>query len=48
MLKDLSAEGLRSVMVEVEGSGSVINSLLQPDNLPLISAVIITIAPTFL
>ncbi|KFY25595.1 hypothetical protein V493_04573 [Pseudogymnoascus sp. VKM F-4281 (FW-2241)] len=46
VLKALSAEGLKSVMVE--GGGAVINSLLQPDSLSLVSAVIVTIAPTWL
>jgi 2,5-diamino-6-(ribosylamino)-4(3H)-pyrimidinone 5'-phosphate reductase len=46
ILEALSAEGLKSVMVE--GGAGVINSLLQPDYFPLISSVIVTIAPTWL
>ncbi|PYH46412.1 RibD family protein [Aspergillus saccharolyticus JOP 1030-1] len=39
-------EGIRSVMVE--GGGSVINSLLQPQYQGMVSSVIVTIAPTWL
>lgn len=46
ILKALSVEGLRSVMIE--GGGAIINSLLQPDYFSVISSVIITIAPTWL
>ncbi|TVY62276.1 2,5-diamino-6-ribosylamino-4(3H)-pyrimidinone 5'-phosphate reductase [Lachnellula suecica] len=46
ILKALSAEGLRSVMIE--GGGAVINSLLQPEYFPVISSMIVTIAPTWL
>ena len=46
VLKALSSEGLKSVMVE--GGGAVIDSLLQPDSLSLINSVIVTIAPTWL
>lgn len=46
ILRTLSAEGLRSVMIE--GGGAVINSLLQPENFELVNSVIVTIAPTWL
>lgn len=46
VLDALAKEGLGSVMVE--GGGSVINSLLTPDYMGLISSVIVTIAPTWL
>lgn len=46
VLKALSAEGLRSAMVE--GGGIVINSLLQSDYFSVINFVIVTIAPTWL
>lgn len=46
VLKALSTEGLRSVMIE--GGGAVINSLLLPEYFSLISSVIVTIAPTWL
>lgn len=46
VLKALSAEGLRSVMIE--GGAAVINSLLQPEYFSVISSVIVTIAPTWL
>ena len=46
VLRALSAEGLRSVMIE--GGGAVINSLLQPANFSLVDSVIVTIAPTWL
>ena len=46
VLRVLSAEGLRSVMIE--GGGTVINSLLRPENSALVNSVILTIAPTWL
>jgi len=46
VLEALAAEALASVMIE--GGAYVINSLLLPDNLSLISSVIITIAPAWL
>jgi 2,5-diamino-6-(ribosylamino)-4(3H)-pyrimidinone 5'-phosphate reductase len=46
ILKALSAEGLKSVMIE--GGGDVINSLLVPEYFSVISSVIVTIAPTSL
>ncbi|CAG8978255.1 hypothetical protein HYALB_00009152 [Hymenoscyphus albidus] len=46
ILNALSAKGLRSVMIE--GGGSVINSLLQPEYFSIINSVIVTIAPTWL
>jgi 2,5-diamino-6-(ribosylamino)-4(3H)-pyrimidinone 5'-phosphate reductase len=46
ILRTLSAEGLRSVIIE--GGGAVINSLLQPENFELVNSVIVTIAPTWL
>lgn len=46
VLRVLSEEGLRSVMIE--GGGAVINSLLQAENLPLVNSVIVTIAPMWL
>ncbi|KAL4979985.1 dihydrofolate reductase-like domain-containing protein [Aspergillus desertorum] len=46
LLRCLKKEGLESVMIE--GGGSVINSLLEPEFQHLIDSVIITIAPTWL
>ena len=46
ILKALAAEGIRSVMVE--GGGTIINELLQPENAKLVSSVIVTVAPTYL
>ncbi|KAH8912581.1 bacterial bifunctional deaminase-reductase [Coniochaeta sp. PMI_546] len=46
ILSTLKGEGLDSVMVE--GGGAVINSLLAAENIPLVSSVIVTIAPTWL
>ena len=46
ILVALQKEGLRSVMVE--GGSSIINSLLVPSEVELISSVILTIAPTWL
>jgi 2,5-diamino-6-(ribosylamino)-4(3H)-pyrimidinone 5'-phosphate reductase len=46
VLKAISAEGLKSVMIE--GGGTVINSLLQPEYFSIINSVIVTIAPTWL
>ncbi|EKD19286.1 uncharacterized protein L3040_009274 [Drepanopeziza brunnea f. sp. 'multigermtubi'] len=46
ILKAISMEGLRSVMIE--GGAAVINSLLVPEYFSVISSVIITIAPTWL
>lgn len=46
VLVALSAEGLRSVMIE--GGAAIINSLLQPRNFSLVNSVIVTIAPTWL
>jgi 2,5-diamino-6-(ribosylamino)-4(3H)-pyrimidinone 5'-phosphate reductase len=46
ILRSLKTEGLNSVMVE--GGAAVINSLMLPENLPLVSSVIVTIAPAWL
>jgi 2,5-diamino-6-(ribosylamino)-4(3H)-pyrimidinone 5'-phosphate reductase len=46
ILRALKLEGLNSVMIE--GGAAVINSLMLPENLSLISSVIVTIAPTWL
>ena len=42
----LKFKGMSSIMVE--GGGSVINSLLSPDNASMVDSAIITIAPTWL
>lgn len=46
LLLTLKNSGLNSVMIE--GGGQVINTFLEPEYLPKISMVIITIAPTWL
>ncbi|KAL4783619.1 dihydrofolate reductase-like domain-containing protein [Aspergillus varians] len=46
LLQCLNSEGLESVMIE--GGGSVINSLLEPEFQHLVGSVIVTIAPTWL
>ncbi|KUI55498.1 2,5-diamino-6-ribosylamino-4(3H)-pyrimidinone 5'-phosphate reductase [Cytospora mali] len=46
LMATLKKNGLNSVMVE--GGGHIINSLLEPEYLSIISMVIITIAPTWL
>lgn len=46
VLKALSAEGIRSVMIE--GGGKVINDLLLAEHSHLIDSVIVTVAPTYL
>jgi len=46
VLTALRLEGLKSVMIE--GGAVVINSLLIPENRPLISSLIITLAPIYL
>ena len=46
ILKALAAEGIRSVMIE--GGGTVINELLQPEHSRFVSSVVITVAPTYL
>ncbi|KAJ6010102.1 hypothetical protein N7522_005118 [Penicillium canescens] len=46
LLVTLKSNGLLSVMVE--GGGQVINSLLSPSHMSLLSSVIVTIAPTWL
>ena len=46
ILKALSAEGIRSVMIE--GGGKVINDLLHTDHAHLINSVVVTVAPTYL
>ena len=46
ILKALAAEGIRSVMIE--GGGTVINELLQPEYVAMIISVIVTMAPTYL
>lgn len=46
LLKALSKEGLKSVMIE--GGATIINSLLEPSYQNLIDSVIVTIAPTWL
>ncbi|KAJ8114213.1 hypothetical protein OPT61_g3859 [Boeremia exigua] len=46
ILERLLQEGLHSVMIE--GGASIINSILEPQNLGLISSVVITIAPQWL
>lgn len=45
ILKALAAEGIKSVMIE--GGGMVINDLLQPDHAPLVSSIIVTVAPVY-
>ncbi|CAK7268876.1 2,5-diamino-6-(ribosylamino)-4(3H)-pyrimidinone 5'-phosphate reductase [Sporothrix epigloea] len=42
----VAGNGLRSIMIE--GGGSVINTLLAPENSTLVDSVVITIAPTWL
>ncbi|CAF9918983.1 MAG: 2,5-diamino-6-(ribosylamino)-4(3H)-pyrimidinone 5'-phosphate reductase [Heterodermia speciosa] len=46
ILKALSAEGIRSVMIE--GGGKVINDLLLPNHSHLVNSAVVTIAPTYL
>lgn len=46
LFETLKSNGLESVMVE--GGGQVINSLLSPQDMPLLDSVIVTIAPTWL
>ncbi|KAI9698276.1 MAG: 2,5-diamino-6-(ribosylamino)-4(3H)-pyrimidinone 5'-phosphate reductase [Bogoriella megaspora] len=46
ILVALQKEGIHSIMVE--GGGSIINSLLAPSEIDLVSSVILTIAPTWL
>lgn len=46
LLHCLREQGLRSVMIE--GGGSIINSLLEPQTQHLVDSVIVTIAPTWL
>ncbi|KAK1141495.1 2,5-diamino-6-(ribosylamino)-4(3H)-pyrimidinone 5'-phosphate reductase [Aspergillus melleus] len=46
LLRCLREQGLRSVMIE--GGGSIINSLLEPQTQHLIDSVVVTIAPTWL
>ena len=46
ILKALASEGIRSVMIE--GGGTVINDLLQPENTGYVSSVVVTVAPTYL
>lgn len=46
ILKALSAEGIRSVMIE--GGGKVINDLLHTDHAHLINSVVVTVAPIYL
>ncbi|CAK7268885.1 2,5-diamino-6-(ribosylamino)-4(3H)-pyrimidinone 5'-phosphate reductase [Sporothrix epigloea] len=46
VLTCLARNGLGSIMIE--GGGTVINTLLAPENSPLVDSVIITIAPTWL
>ncbi|KUI64413.1 2,5-diamino-6-ribosylamino-4(3H)-pyrimidinone 5'-phosphate reductase [Cytospora mali] len=46
LMVTLKKNGLNSVMVE--GGGHIINSLLEPEYLSIISMVIVTIAPTWL
>ncbi|WPG99925.1 putative riboflavin biosynthesis protein Rib7 [Acrodontium crateriforme] len=46
ILEQLKDEGLHSIMVE--GGGSIINSLLEPQNQNHVSSVIVTIAPLWL
>jgi 2,5-diamino-6-(ribosylamino)-4(3H)-pyrimidinone 5'-phosphate reductase len=46
ILDALRREGIHSVMIE--GGGSIINSLLLPSEVDLVSSVILTIAPTWL
>lgn len=46
ILKVLKSKGLNSVMIE--GGANVINSLMLPENIKLVSSVIVTIAPTWL
>ncbi|MCJ1382501.1 2,5-diamino-6-(ribosylamino)-4(3H)-pyrimidinone 5'-phosphate reductase [Xylographa soralifera] len=46
IFRALAAEGIRSVMVE--GGGVVVNELLQPEYARFVSAVVVTVAPTYL
>ncbi|CAK7199943.1 2,5-diamino-6-(ribosylamino)-4(3H)-pyrimidinone 5'-phosphate reductase [Sporothrix eucalyptigena] len=46
VLARVASNGLRSIMIE--GGGSIINTLLAPENSSLLDSVIITIAPTWL
>lgn len=46
VLTALSTKGIRSVMIE--GGGTVLNSILQPEYFSIIDSVIVTIAPTWL
>lgn len=46
ILSSVGSLGLHSIMIE--GGGDIINSLLEPANSPLVDAVIVTIAPTWL
>ena len=46
ILKALATEGIRSVMIE--GGGTVINELLQPEYATFVNSVIVTVAPTYL
>lgn len=46
LLRCLREQGLRSVMIE--GGGSIINSLLEPQTQHLVDSVVVTIAPTWL
>ncbi|CAK7233615.1 2,5-diamino-6-(ribosylamino)-4(3H)-pyrimidinone 5'-phosphate reductase [Sporothrix bragantina] len=46
VLANVASNGLRSIMIE--GGGSIINTLLAPENSSLVDSVIVTIAPTWL
>ncbi|KAL1902610.1 2,5-diamino-6-(ribosylamino)-4(3H)-pyrimidinone 5'-phosphate reductase [Sporothrix stenoceras] len=46
VLASIASNGLQSVMIE--GGGSIINTLLAPQNSHLVDSVIVTIAPTWL
>ena len=46
IFRALGDAGIRSVMVE--GGGTVINELLRPENVRLVSNAVVTIAPTYL
>lgn len=46
VLASVASNGLHSIMIE--GGGSIINTLLAPENSHLVDSVIVTIAPTWL
>ncbi|KAJ5090422.1 2-5-diamino-6-ribosylamino-4(3H)-pyrimidinone 5'-phosphate reductase [Penicillium argentinense] len=46
VLQALASEGIRSVMIE--GGGSVLSELLNPEYTNFIDSIIVTVAPTYL